>query len=48
MAISNGVADLCVIDKPTALAAQSTNPDLVIIDLAEDDKFKGDKQLTDT
>lgn len=46
MAIANGVADVCVIDKPTALAAQSTNPDLVIIDLAEDDKFKGDEEMT--
>lgn len=46
MAVQNGVADICVIDLPTALAAQKTNPDLVIIKLPEEDKFKGDDEMT--
>jgi putative lysine transport system substrate-binding protein len=46
MAIQNGVADVCVIDLPTALAAQSTNPDLVIIELDEDDAFENDAEMT--
>lgn len=46
MAIQNGTADVCVIDLPTALAAQSTNPDLVIINLDENDAFEGDKEMT--
>lgn len=46
MAIQNGVADVCVIDLPTALAAQSTNPDLVIIELDPDDAFEGDTEMT--
>lgn len=46
MAIQNGVADVCVIDLPTALAAQKTNPDLVIINLPDDDKFEGDEEMT--
>lgn len=46
MAITNGVADVCVIDLPTALAAKSTNPDLVICELDESDKFAGDDEMT--
>ena len=46
MAIQNNVADVCVIDLPTALAAQSTNPDLVIIELDPDDAFEGDEEMT--
>lgn len=46
MAIQNGVADVCVIDLPTALAAQKTNSDLVIINLPEGDKFEGDEEMT--
>lgn len=46
MAIQNGTADVCVIDLPTALAAQSTNPDLVIIELDPDDAFVGDEEMT--
>ena len=46
MAIQNDVADVCVIDLPTALAAQSTNPDLVIIELDPDDAFEGDEEMT--
>lgn len=46
MAIQNGVADVCVIDLPTAMAAQKTNPDLVIINLPDNDKFQGDEEMT--
>jgi putative lysine transport system substrate-binding protein len=46
MAIQNGVADVCVIDLPTALAAQSTNDDLVIIELDENDAFENDAEMT--
>lgn len=46
MAIQNNVADVCVIDLPTALAAQSTNPDLVIIELDPEDAFVGDEEMT--
>ncbi len=46
MAIQNDVADVCVIDLPTALAAQSTNPDLVIIELDENDAFENDAEMT--
>ncbi|MGL5258836.1 MAG: transporter substrate-binding domain-containing protein [Lachnospiraceae bacterium] len=46
MAIQNDVADVCVIDVPTALAAQQTNSDLVIIELEEGDAFVGDEEMT--
>ena len=46
MAIQNDVADVCVIDLPTALAAQSTNPDLAIIELDPEDAFEGDEEMT--
>ena len=35
MAISNGVADVCLVDEPTALSAQLTNPNLVILKLED-------------
>ncbi len=46
MAISNGVADVCVIDVPTAESAAMTNDDLVIIYLDPNDKFEGDEEMT--
>ena len=45
MAISNGVADVCVVDLPTAESAALTNPDLEIITLDENDTFTGDDQM---
>ena len=46
MAISNGVADVAVIDLPTAQSAALTNPDLVVITLDEADTFVGDEEMT--
>jgi putative lysine transport system substrate-binding protein len=46
MAISNGVADVCVIDVPTAESAAMTNSDLKIIYLDSSDKFEGDEEMT--
>lgn len=46
MAISNGVADVCVIDVPTAESAAMTNKDLKVIYLDEDDSFEGDDEMT--
>ena len=46
MAISNGVADVAVIDLPTAQSAALTNPDLVVITLDEEDTFVGDEEMT--
>ncbi len=45
MAISNGVADVCVVDLPTAESAALTNDDLKIITLDEDDTFTGDDEM---
>lgn len=45
MAISNGVADVCVVDLPTAQSAALTNDDLVIIELDENDTFSGDEEM---
>lgn len=45
MAISNGVADVCIVDLPTAQSAQLTNDDLVIITLDESDTFSGDEEM---
>ena len=45
MAISNGVADVCVVDLPTAQSAALTNDNLVIIQLDEDDSFTGDDEM---
>ena len=46
MAITNGVADVAVIDLPTAESAKLTNADLVIITPDENDAFEGDKDMT--
>ncbi|MGN0481925.1 MAG: transporter substrate-binding domain-containing protein [Lachnospiraceae bacterium] len=40
MAVSNGVADVCVIDKPTSESALLTNNDLVMLELDEDDTIE--------
>ena len=45
MAISNGVADVCVVDLPTAQSAALTNDDLVIIQLDAADSFTGDDEM---
>lgn len=45
MAISNGVADVCIVDLPTAQSALLTNDDLVIITLDESDTFTGDEEM---
>ncbi len=37
MAVSNGAADLCVIDLPTSQSAAMTNPDLMLLTLDADD-----------
>jgi putative lysine transport system substrate-binding protein len=46
MAVTNGVADLAVIDLPTAESAKLTNSDLVIITPDASDAFEGDKEMT--
>ncbi|WP_242940196.1 transporter substrate-binding domain-containing protein [Ruminococcus albus] len=46
MAISNGVADVALIDLPTAESALLTNTDLTIIVPDENDAFEGDKEMT--
>lgn len=46
MAVSNGVADVVVIDVPTAESALLTNKDLKIIKLDENDTFKNDQEMT--
>ncbi len=45
MAISNNVADVCVVDLPTAQSAALTNDDLEIITLDENDTFTGDDEM---
>lgn len=40
MAVSNGVADVSVIDKPTSESALLTNDDLVVLDLDESDTLE--------
>lgn len=45
MAVSNGVADLCIIDVPTAESALLTNTDLAIIKFDENDTFTGDEEM---
>ena len=39
MAVKNGTADICVIDRPTTLSALQTNDGLKIIELDENDTF---------
>lgn len=46
MAISNGTADIAVIDLPTAESALLTNSDLKIIVLKDGDTFSGDEEMT--
>ncbi|MGN0383061.1 MAG: transporter substrate-binding domain-containing protein [Eubacterium sp.] len=45
MAVSNGVADVCIVDLPTAKSALLTNDDLKIIQLDENDTFTGDDEM---
>ncbi len=45
MAVSNGVADVCIIDFPTAQSALLTNDDLMIITFDESDSFTGDDEM---
>lgn len=45
MAVSNGVADVCIVDLPTAESALLTNDDLKIIQFDEDDTFSGDDEM---
>ncbi len=35
-----------MVDEPTARAALATNPDLAIVTLDENDKFKNDEEMT--
>ncbi|MGN0619436.1 MAG: transporter substrate-binding domain-containing protein [Ruminiclostridium sp.] len=46
MALSNGSADVAVIDLPTAQSALLTNTDLKIIVLEDGDTFVGDEEMT--
>ena len=45
MAVSNGVADVCIVDLPTAQSALLTNDDLMIITFDEADSFEGDDEM---
>ena len=45
MAVSNGVADVCIVDLPTAQSALLTNKDLKIIVFEENDSFTGDDEM---
>lgn len=45
MAIENGVADVCIVDLPTAQSAALTNDALKIIVLDETDTFQGDDEM---
>ena len=45
MAVSNGVADVCIIDLPTAQSALLTNDDLKIVVFDENDSFVGDDEM---
>lgn len=45
MAISNGTADVCIVDLPTAQSAALTNDDLKIIVLDSSDTFTGDDEM---
>ena len=45
MAVSNGVADVCIVDLPTAQSALLTNKDLKIITFDESDSFVGDDEM---
>lgn len=45
MAVSNGVADVCIVDLPTAESALLTNDDLKVITLDSSDTFSGDEEM---
>ena len=45
MAIMNDVADVCIVDVPTAKSAALTNDGLVIIELDPSDSFSGDDEM---
>ena len=45
MAISNGVADVCVVDIPTAESAAMTNEDLKVITLDSSDTFTNEEEM---
>ena len=45
MAVSNGVADVCIVDLPTAQSALLTNDDLKIVVFDENDSFVGDDEM---
>jgi putative lysine transport system substrate-binding protein len=45
MAVSNGIADVSIVDLPTAQSALLTNKDLSIIVLDEADTFSGDEEM---
>ena len=45
MAVSNGVADVCIVDLPTAQSALLTNKNLMIITFDEEDSFTGDEEM---
>lgn len=47
MAVSNGVADVFIVDLPTAQSALLTNDDLTIITFDESDSFSGDEAMVD-
>lgn len=45
MAVSNGVADVCIVDLPTAESAALTNDDLKVITFDPADTFTGDDEM---
>ncbi|WP_029324229.1 transporter substrate-binding domain-containing protein [Butyrivibrio sp. AE3004] len=45
MAVENGVADVCIVDLPTAQSAVLTNEDLIIVSFDESDSFTGDDEM---
>ena len=45
MAVSNGVADICIVDLPTAQSALLTNDNLKIITFDPSDTFSGDEEM---
>ena len=45
MAVSNGVADVCIVDLPTAQSELLTNKDVKIIVFDESDSFTGDDEM---
>lgn len=45
MAVENGVADVCIVDLPTAQSAALTNENISIIQFDEADSFEGDDEM---